>query len=484
MKRIRAGFNYLVKILSKPGFWFIFTILVVISIPYYGERLNHPAFLQSILSDLNLERHAFERILYLAPIILAGFLFGWKGAFATSLVALAIMLPRAISDSLFPRDALFESISIFVIGNVLAFSFRSFRAERENRLKLEAAQRWLQASEEKYRNLFENANDAIWMHDLEGNIINFNRAALKITGYTGEELGRKNIAHFLSEESLHLAGTVKEKMLKDEPVEQPYEQRLFRKDGTEAIVQLMTSLVFDKDEPVAFQHIARDISEQKTMQENLRYYINQVTEAQEEERKRISHELHDDTIQALVVLSRQLDALTSGYQGVPDEVLHRLEELWQQANNILVGVRRLSQDLRPAALDRLGLVPALEWLVGDVSRFSGIEVRINIAGTQRRLTEEAELILFRITQESLRNVWRHSGATRAEVAVEFGQGNVKIAIRDNGKGFDPPQKMGDMAKDGKLGLAGMQERAQLLGGKLMVKSEKNKGALITIELAV
>jgi PAS domain S-box-containing protein len=471
------------KIIRRPGFWFIFAVLVVITIPYYAEQLEHPGFLLNVMSGLKLERHAFERILYLAPIVWAGFLFGWKGAFITSLAALIIMLPRAVGASSFTRDSLFESVAVFIIGNVLAISFHSLRSERENRIKLEAAQRHLQASEEKYRNLFENAHDAIWLHDLEGNITGSNKAAMQITGYTMDELSKINVRNFLSDESLKLAHQIRSKLLKNEPVEQPYEQRMFRKDGSEAIVQLSTSLVFEKDKPVAFQHIARDISEQKTMQDNLRYYINQVTKAQEEERKRISHELHDDTIQALVVLSRQLDSLASSDKDMPEGIRLRLEELWQRTNNIVAGVRRLSQDLRPAALDRLGLFPALEWLTTDVSRFSGIEIKVDITGNQRRLPEEVELVLFRITQEALRNVWRHSGATKAEIAVEFGKGNIKIMISDNGKGFDLPQKMGDLAKDGRLGLAGMQERAQLLGGNLTVKSERSKGTTITIELA-
>lgn len=82
-------------------------------------------------------------------------------------------------------------------------------------------------------------------------------------------------------------------------------------------------------------------------------------------------------------------------------------------------LRRLSQDLRPAALDRLGLLSALEWLASDVSEYSGIEIKVNVLGNERRLPEEVELVLFRITQEALRNVWRHSQATRAEITVEF-----------------------------------------------------------------
>ena len=112
------------------------------------------------------------------------------------------------------------------------------------------------------------------------------------------------------------------------------------------------------------QKVAEELSK---MQQNLRFYLKQATQAQEEERKRISHELHDGTIQALVVLSRQLDTLASNKKDLSDEIRLSLEGLWQQTDSILQGVRRLSQDLRPAALDRLGLLPALEWLAASVT---------------------------------------------------------------------------------------------------------------------
>jgi PAS domain S-box-containing protein len=479
---LRLSIGWLIRVLRRPGFWLILLVLVLITLPHYAETLQHPAFLTQITATLGLDRHAFERVLYLAPIVWAGFLFGWRGAFITSLAALACMLPRAIFVSQHPRDAIFETCAVFIIGNVLVVSFASLRREREYRTKLEATHQELRTSEEKYRQLFENAHDAIWIHDLDGNFTTVNRATEKLSGYRAEELCKMNVKSFLSEESLNLAHEVGRKILNNEPVEQPYEQRVFRRDGSEAFLQLATSLILSNGKPVAFQHIARDITEQKRMQENLHFYLQQATRAQEEERKRISHELHDDTIQALVVLSRQLDALASSDEGLSQEARLRLEALWQQTDNILRGVRRLSQDLRPAALDRLGLLPALEWLASEVKQYSGIETKVNVVGKEHRLSEEMTIALFRITQEALRNVWRHSGATSAEIKVEFNESQTRITVSDNGRGFNLPKKVGDLAKDGKLGLAGMQERTQLVGGTLTVESQPDKGTSITVEL--
>jgi PAS domain S-box-containing protein len=348
------------------------------------------------------------------------------------------------------------------------------------RARLETAQQALKSSEEQYRNLFENAIDGMWIHDLDGNFTSFNRASEKIIGYSRDEIYKMNAKEFLSEESLELAHQVRKKLLNNEPVDQPYEQRVKRRDGTDAYIQLSTSVVFDKGKPVGFQNIARNITEQKKLNENLRFYVQQATKAQEEERKRISHELHDDTIQALVVLSRQLDALATG-NGLSEDVKKRLEGLWQQTDSILQGVRRLSQDLRPAAIDRLGLLPAVQWLAEEATKYSGVATSVNIRGKEHRLPEEVAIALFRIIQEALRNVWRHSGATKAEITLEFTPNRTKITIRDNGKGFKLVGKIGDLAKQGKLGLAGMQERVQFIGGTISVKSEPGKGTTITVE---
>jgi two-component system sensor histidine kinase DegS len=479
-RQISVG--WLTRTVRKPGFWIILVMLVLFTILHYGEALKYPAFLTHLTANLGLERHAFERTLYLAPIVWAGFLFGWRSGFVTSLVALICMLPRAIFISPHPKDALVETSVIFIIANVIAVGFASLRREREYRTQLEVAHQELQKSEQRYRELFENAHDAIWLHALDGNIIAGNRATVMLTGYDVKELQKLNAVDLLSEDDLEITRNIEQRLVEGEDTGSMAEVKLIRKDKSEAFIQLATSVVFDKGKPIAFQHIARDISEQKRLQENLHFYLQQATRAQEEERKRISHELHDETIQGLVVLSRQLDALASGGEGLSEDNRLRLEELLQQVNNVIQGVRRLSQDLRPAALDRLGLLATLEWLASDVTEYSGIATKVNVLGRERRLPEDVELVLFRITQEALRNVWRHSEATKAEITVEFDQSKTRIIINDNGKGFDLPQTIGDLARDGKLGLAGMQERARLVGGTLTVQSQPGRGCSITIEL--
>ena len=158
----------LTRAARNPGFWLILALLVLITLPHYEETLKHPAFLTQLTAHLGLQRHTFERILYLAPIVWAGFLFGWRGGFVTSLAGLTCMLPRTIFISPYPIDALFETGGVFIVSNVLTISFASLRKERVYRTQLEVAHQELRKSEERYRQLFENAHDAIWLHDIEG----------------------------------------------------------------------------------------------------------------------------------------------------------------------------------------------------------------------------------------------------------------------------------------------------------------------------
>lgn len=220
-------------------------------------------------------------------------------------------------------------------------------------------------------------------------------------------------------------------------------------------------------------------AELREAQGELQYLLHQVTQAQEEERKRIAQELHDDTIQSLVALCQQIDFTISSVGQLPPQAVSHLEELHQQTDHILQEVRRLVRGLRPAVLDNLGLVSALEWLASDVEKHSGIAVKLRINGSERRFSTEAELVLFRIAQEALTNVWKHSQAKSAQITLEFSKGSTSLIVSDDGKGFDSTAEVITRPRLGKLGLAGMQERARLLGGTLTVISEPGKGTIAT-----
>jgi signal transduction histidine kinase len=224
------------------------------------------------------------------------------------------------------------------------------------------------------------------------------------------------------------------------------------------------------------QAAEENLAQEKKIQNNMRLYSQKVGQAQEAERKRIARELHDETIQDLVVVMRHIESLASGKKDI------LASEILEEVRKILEGVRHFSQELRPSILDDLGLIPAIQWLASDLTKTFGITVGTETRGVKRKLPPETELMLFRITQEALTNVRKHSQATHVFVLVEFTEHTIRISIQDNGKGIAVQSKFEDMARTGKLGLTGMQERTQLLGGTLKIESQAGQGTTVIVEV--
>jgi PAS domain S-box-containing protein len=335
--------------------------------------------------------------------------------------------------------------------------------------------------EKQYHVIFENASDAIWVQDLDGNIIAANEATAMLLGFSRRELAEMNMARFLSKEALQASQEIQRKLQRGEAINNPYELRLNRKDGTEAILRLTTNLLLSGSHTVGFQHVARDVTEERRAQENLMFYLQQITQAQEEERKHIARELHDVTAQRLVVLSYHLEefARNDGSSTPEKELLSA--KLREQVKEALREVRGFTRDLRPPVLDDLGLFPALEWLADDLKERFGLEANLRGIGTHRRLSPEAELLLFRIIQEAVTNVRRHAKTSKVDITVEFGTDKTTAIVSDNGIGFNPPKALGDLSRVGKLGLIGIQERAQLLGSTLKIKSKPGAGTTVIVE---
>ncbi len=221
---------------------------------------------------------------------------------------------------------------------------------------------------------------------------------------------------------------------------------------------------------------AENIAKERTIQENLRHYVEQVNEAQEAERKRVARELHDETLQALTVVYRHLEELAAGSSS------HTIDSVNEEIREINRGIRRFSQELRPSILDDLGLLPALQWLARDMTENHGIKVGTEVSGEPRPLPPKTELTLFRIVQEALTNVRKHAQATEASVAIAFAADETRVSVSDNGQGFRAPAAWGDLARDGKLGLTGIQERAQLEGGRVEMASRPGGGTVLTVAI--
>lgn len=336
-----------------------------------------------------------------------------------------------------------------------------------------------------YRYLFNNASDAMWVHDMDGEILIANKACEKLSGYNIRELVGLNVTRFLPLECLDKAREIKHKLLKGPNPEHFYELSLLKKDGSTRMVRMATSLVIIDNEPRGFQNIASDVTEENQMRENMCYYVQQITRAQEDERKRIARELHDDLAPLLLLLLQRLDSITSHPKHKLSEALKdELGSLHAHAIQALEGLRSCAQNLRPRILDDLGLIAAMEWMTENLSKTCGILSRVEITGTERSLPAEVQLLLFRIAQEALSNIRKHSHASSATVKFEFNGNKVKMTISDDGQGFEPPSKVESLASNGKLGIIGMYERARLLNGSLKIQSEPKKGTTIIAEIPI
>jgi PAS domain S-box-containing protein len=340
----------------------------------------------------------------------------------------------------------------------------------------------LRISEERYRGLFENSTDAIFVCSTTARIVSVNHACEQLTGYTQKELAATPVYELFPGKSGERIRQLFSGRPEDISGGNLTEVTLTRKNGSEAYVELRISPLLRRSTVIGLQIIAQDVTEEKQLRRNMEYYVNQITRAQEDERRRISRELHDDTAQVLATLSRDLDSLAAGEKKLTGEVKKRLARLHEIADAALEGVRRFSQDLRPSILDDLGLVPALEWLITDLEKSYGIAAKITTGGRRHRLVPETELAVFRIAQEVLSNIRRHSQASEVEMSLDFSADALTLVISDNGRGFDIPDRTSDLAISGKLGIIGMRERARLVGGTLIVQSEEGTGTTVTLRI--
>jgi len=226
-----------------------------------------------------------------------------------------------------------------------------------------------------------------------------------------------------------------------------------------------------------------DITTQKKLKANMEFYISAITMAQEEERRWIACELHDETVQSLAAIALEIDAISKAKNKVRDDIDKRLRDVRNRTRQVIDSLRQFSQELHPGVIEQ-GLVPSLELLTQELGGEKKMDVQVIVSGNERRMAPEAELCVFRIAQEALRNISKHSQATEATVRLRFSPASVTLGISDNGVGFELPEMLGDLAGKHKLGLVGMQERTRLLNGKFVVKTRKGKGTTVVAKVPV
>ncbi len=458
---------------------------------HYSEQLM-PGHAAAVSGFLGTTRYTAERVLFLIPITYAGFAFGLRAGIASLVAAGSIMLPRAVSISLTPVEAILESSGVIIAGAMVNLWFHMRRKDLSKRRSLE----------QTLVKIIDGCSIPLFVIDKRHRVTHWNTAIEVLTGLKKQDIigtddqwqafyteKRPVMADLIVDEALeseigvYYPGGYKRSQLIDGAYEA--ERWVSPRGKDRQCHHITASPIRNKRGRITGAiETLEIITERKKAEENLRYYLQEITKAQEEERKRIARELHDSSAQNLIALLHQLDNLLTDKTKLPVKEAKALWGFYEQIRDTLQEVRRFSRDLRPSILDDLGLLPALEWVTEDLKNTYWIEVDLRVLGGERRLFPEKELLLFRIVQEALRNIAKHAKATKAEVEIKFEEYKITVTVSDNGRGFAPPEDLGALTPTGKLGLAGMHERVQLLGGTVRLESGPGKGTRISVEAPV
>jgi len=214
-------------------------------------------------------------------------------------------------------------------------------------------------------------------------------------------------------------------------------------------------------------------------------HMLKIIEAQEKERQRISQELHDDTIQKLMLLANNLDStLIKQGQSIHAEVIKSINSFKQEILVIASEIRKLCFELRPSVLDNIGLVSALRWQANLLNKDTGIQTEIMVVGQERRLKNPTDIMLYRIVQEALTNIRWHSKANHVKVTAEYSENEFLLNIIDDGIGFDVNKVMPKLFNDNKLGIVGIQDRVKSMNGLCKINSALLQGTKIYISIPI
>ncbi|MFQ6609041.1 MAG: PAS domain-containing protein [Fidelibacterota bacterium] len=375
-----------------------------------------------------------------------------------------------------------------VITAILISHRRQAQAEHEKLQALERSQLILIESEEKYRTLVESMEDAVLVVDKTETLVFVNnqfaslvgesvddcigkRLSEVIRGMSGSELKQDISKVFITGKTIkddYLVETVKGNLWMETTMVPQY--------GSEG--KLISVLVIPRDVTKRRQleeQLKDLIATLRSQQETLRALSSEVIRAQEAERKRISREIHDSMGQALTAISLDLEIVRQQSPFPESETRKRITNCISLIHETMEDIHRFSHELHPAVLDKLGLLPAVRSHIRGFTDITGIEVEVNGVPEIEKVDNEIKTVLYRVIQEGLNNVAKHSQAQSVVVDIGRQRDAIYLSIEDNGRGFNLESlAKGRSGKIG-IGLQGMKERVKLVGGDLNVESKPGKG---------
>lgn len=351
----------------------------------------------------------------------------------------------------------------------------------------------LQESEQHYRAMIENEVDIVTVLDEAGNIKFESPAIQRILGYRPDELLGRNVFEFIHPAEIERVKRAFDEVLVTNEPSPAVEFRFRHQDGTYRAVESIARNLLSNPGVAGIIVNSRDITDRRAAEaalrkqeaalklshERLRALSGRLLEAEDTERRRLSRELHDDLNQTLAVLAVDMGKLRTALSTSPlDQIEREFTALQSRVVKLSETVRNLAYQLHPSILDDLGLAVALRSYCEDFSRREGIEIEFRRRNLDPRLSPQVASCVYRVAQEALRNVAKHSGAKHACVTIVGTDRYVNLTVRDSGIGFEPRA----VAARRSLGLTSMMERSRLLNGVFRVESQPGQGTVVKLRI--
>jgi PAS domain S-box-containing protein len=340
----------------------------------------------------------------------------------------------------------------------------------------------LEESEKKYRELVEDINDAIYSVDTKGNVVYISPAIKSLLGYEPNELIGKHFSDLVHPDDLQAMKKAFEPSLVGKAT--PADYRILNKDGSYTWVRALSNPIKDdKNNIIGIRGVVSDINERKHMEEaiqksqdSLRFLAGKLITAQEEERRRLAREMHDDLTQRLALLAIEAGKLEIESQKYDSSMHANLQEMKKKIIKLSKDIHDISRQIHPSILDDLGLVKAIESECAAFTQREDIQVEYEADNVPLSIPRSVKICIYRIIQEGLRNIAKHAGTDKAHVSLTCSDGNLFLTIRDNGIGFDTSHMQGQKG----IGLRSMEERVRLIQGEFSVQSKPGEGTVIKV----